>query len=136
MRVCYLPGRESSYSRTRVILKGMKETGLEVLDCSYPKKSFFRYISGFWKFLLSKKRSDVIFVGFFGQLIVPIVKLFTRKKVVFDAFVSVYQTMAIDRKSIKPNGILANVARFLDRLSCRLSEKVFFGHRSAYTVFH
>ena len=125
MKVCYLPGRESSYSRTRVILKGMKDAGIEVLDCSCRRRSFFRYIAGFWKFLLYKNRSDVIFVGFFGHFLVPVVKLFTGKKIIFDAFVSVYQTMVFDRKIFKPGGFFAKLARFIDRQSCKLADKVF-----------
>ncbi|MFB0564474.1 MAG: glycosyltransferase [Candidatus Aminicenantaceae bacterium] len=103
----------------------MKEAGIEVLDCSYPKRNVFRYVIGFWKFLLYKNRCDIIFVGFFGHFIVPIVRLFTRKKIIFDAFLSMYQTVVVDRKVAKPQGIIAGISKFMDRLSCQLTDKVF-----------
>ena len=125
MKICYFPGRETSYSRTRTILKGMREAGIEVFDCSCRTRSFFRYIAGFCKFLSHKKKCDLIFVGFLGHFLMPIVKLFTRKKVIFDAFVSVHQTMVFDRKAFQPNSIPAKLSRYIDRFSCDLADMVF-----------
>jgi glycosyltransferase involved in cell wall biosynthesis len=74
------------------------------------------------RFLRSKHKSDVIVVGFFGQFLVPIVRLFTRKKIVFDTFLSAYQTLAFDRKAISPQGIGATLVRFVEKLSCQLAD--------------
>lgn len=124
LRVCYWPGRESSYSRTRVILRGLKQAGIKVYDCSSEGKTFARFFKGFIKFLSVKEKSDLILVGFFGHFLVLVVRLFTRKKIIFDAFVSVYQTMVIDRRVFKTKGILSCWARMIDSLACRLAEKV------------
>lgn len=125
LKICYFPGRETNYARNRVLLKGMREAGLVVYDCSYPKRNFLRYVAGFVKFLCFKARCDIIFVGFLGQFLVPLVKLFTKKVVVFDALISIYQTLAFDRRAIPPSGLLARLARFADRFSCQLADKVF-----------
>lgn len=122
--ICYFPGRESSYARTRILLKAMESAGLNVLDCSYPKKIFFRYIYGFWKFLSYKKKADIIFVGFLGQHLMPIVRLLTNKKIIFDAFVSVYLTLVFDRKSIPDKGLRSQLARWIDQKSCQNADKV------------
>lgn len=124
IKICYLPGRESSYARTRTLIKGMREAGCQFYDCSSPDKKSFRYISSFLKFLKTQRKSDIIFVGFLGQPFVPFVKLFSRKKILFDAFISVYQTLAFDRKSIHPKSLLSHLARFLDRFSCKLSDGI------------
>jgi len=39
LKVCYFPGRESSYVRNRVLINGMRNAGLKVYDCSYHKKN-------------------------------------------------------------------------------------------------
>lgn len=124
LSVCYWPGRESSYSRTRVILRGLKQAGIKVYDCSSEGKTSIRFFKGFLKFLSVKKKSDLILVGFFGHFLVPVVKLFTRKKIIFDAFVSVYQTMVFDRQVFRSKGILSFWARMVDRVACRFAEKV------------
>lgn len=125
MKICYLPGRERSYSRTRVLLKGMTEAGIRVIDCSYLKRSPLRYIVSFFRFLKEKDRCDVIFVGFFGQFIVPFVKIVTRKKILFDAFLSTYQTMTEERKAFAFGSLTAKFARFIDKFSAELADKVF-----------
>jgi glycosyltransferase involved in cell wall biosynthesis len=122
IRVCFFPGRESSYARSRVLLKGLCEAGLIVHDCSSSKKGFQRYFSSFAKFLKFEKDSDVIVVGFFGQLLVPVVRLWTRRKIIFDTYLSAYQTLAFDRKVIRPKGLQAAVIRFLEKLSCQLAD--------------
>ncbi|HLF18218.1 MAG TPA: glycosyltransferase family 4 protein [Candidatus Omnitrophota bacterium] len=122
IRICYLPGREATYSRTRVILKALTESGFTVHDCSYPHKKTRRYFISFFKFLKYRHQSDIIFVGFLGHFFVPFVRLFTKKKIIFDVFVSIYQTLTDDRKTFAPDSLLARIARCLDRLSCRLAD--------------
>lgn len=123
--VCYFPGRESSYARNQVIVSALKSAGFQVLDCSGSKRNLLRYLVGFFKFLKNKKRSDIIFIGFLGHFLMPLVKMATRKPVIFDVFVSLYLTMAFDRKKISPNGLLAKIARFFDRIACQLADHIF-----------
>ena len=122
--ICYFPGRESTYVRTRVFLNGMRQAGIIVFDCSYPKKKIYRNIISFFKFLKYKNKSDIILIGFLGHFFLPFVKLFTRKKIIFEAFLSTYQTLAFDRKSIKPHGFLAKIIRFIEHFDCQLADLV------------
>jgi glycosyltransferase involved in cell wall biosynthesis len=126
LRVCYWPGRETSYSRTRVIIRGLKQADvdIELYDCSSEGKTFARFFKGFFKFLSVKRKSDLIMVGFFGHFIVLVVRLFTRKKIIFDAFVSLYQTMVFDRQVFKSKGLLSCWARMIDKLACHFAEKI------------
>ncbi|MBN8549677.1 MAG: glycosyltransferase [Deltaproteobacteria bacterium] len=122
IRICFFPGRESSYVRSRVLAKGLTDAGAILFDCSYVNRSKIRYIIGFWRFLKYKAKCDIIFIGFFGQFLVPLVRLFTRKPIVFDTFLSAYQTLAYDRKSIRPNGLMAWLVRRIERLSCQCAD--------------
>jgi len=119
IRVCFFPGRESSYVRSRVLVKGLRQAGLIVYDCSHPARNGFRYVIGFSRFLRFKHHSDIIFIGFFGQFLVPVVRLFTRKRIIFDTFLSAYQTLAFDRQSINPCGFRAAIVRIIERLACQ-----------------
>jgi len=127
IKICYFPGRESTYARTKVLLKAMRVVGIEVMDCSTSRKSRFRYLIGFLKFLKYKSRSDIVFIGFFGHFLIPLVKLLTRKKILFDSFVSIHLTMVVDRKEIKPNTFLESLTNYFDWLACRLADSVFAG---------
>ncbi|HUV13198.1 MAG TPA: glycosyltransferase [Acidobacteriota bacterium] len=122
--VCYVPGREATYIRTRVLTRGMQQAGLVVRDCSSAHRSALRYLIVFANFLRYRNRCNLVFVGFMGQPLVPLIKLFTRKAVVLDAYLSTYQTLVYDRKRIRPNGLLAKFVKSVERLSCRLSDHV------------
>ena len=102
----------------------MRAAGIEVLDCSSTMRGPLRYADGFRKFLFAAGKSDVVLIGFLGHFIMPFAKLVTRKKIIFDAFVSVYQTMASDRGVFKPGSLAARLAGYIDKKACLLADAV------------
>lgn len=126
MKILYICGREPTYTRNSVILKGLELQNIEVIKCTsrannYPK----RYLDVLLKYLLKiNKNYDVIFVGFLGQPLVPIIKLFTNKPIIFDAFISVYDTLCYDRKKYNPNSLMGKLSYQLDKKSCDLADIV------------
>lgn len=125
LSICYIPGRESGYSRNRVLIRSMRQAGFKVYDCSHESRSILRYAIAFCKFARYNSKCDIVFVGFLGQFLVPIIKLLTKSPIVFDAFISVYQTMVSDRRKFKERGLLGKAAKFIDKFSCNLSDAVF-----------
>jgi glycosyltransferase involved in cell wall biosynthesis len=63
-------------------------------------------------------------VGFFGQPLVPIIRKFTKKPIIFDAFLSAYDTMCFDRKEFKPDSPAGKFFYWLDKHSCENSDKI------------
>lgn len=126
MKILFISGRESAYTRNAVILKGLKDNGIEIIECTDESKSYFsRYLKIMLKFLKNNNKNfDLIFVGFFGQPLVPIIKKFSNKPIVFDAFLSAYDTMCFDRKKFSPNSVAGKFFYWLDRHSCELADKV------------
>lgn len=126
MKILFISGREPGYARNSIILKGLKKNKIEVIECTDTSKSYYiRIIKVLLNFIFKKKKDcDCIFVGFFGQPIVPIVKLLTNKKIIFDAYMSGYDTMVMDKKKIKKGSLIANVLHFLDYYSCKLADAV------------
>jgi glycosyltransferase involved in cell wall biosynthesis len=126
MKVLFISGREPTYTRNAVILKGLRENGVEVVDCTSSAMSYlFRYPNILTKFLIeSKKDVDLIFIGFFGQPLVPVIKKLKDKPIVFDAFLSAYDTMCFDRKKFEPNSFGGRLFYWLDKRSCELADKV------------
>jgi len=75
------------------------------------------------KFLL-KHDYDLVFIGFFGQPLVPVIKKLTNKPIIFDAFLSAYDTMCFDRKRFKSNSLGGKFFYWLDKHSCELADKI------------
>ena len=126
MIVCFLAGREPSYTRNAVILRGLREQGIKIVECTdYSGSYFLRYPNVLRKFVLTRKRElDLIFIGFLGQPLVPIIKRLTNKPIILDAFLSTYDTMCFDRKRFKPNSLAGRFFYWLDKRSCELVDRV------------
>jgi glycosyltransferase involved in cell wall biosynthesis/SAM-dependent methyltransferase len=65
---------------------------------------------------------DVVLVGYFGHLDVHLARLLAgRRRVVLDMFLSVYDTVVLDRGSVAPGSLRARLCRLLDRRAVRAS---------------
>lgn len=126
MKVCYIAGRDSDYQRNRVLIKALKslDIDLEVLTSSAPNY-FLRFpiVLGRW-LLNSRKGADVYFVGFVGHPLVPILRLFTHRPIIFDAYISVHDTLCNDRKRFAPDSFLGKLAHALDLAACTMADRV------------
>lgn len=87
-RVCYIAGREQSYSRTRIMLKALALAGCQVEAITPPDKRFRHYPALLWRFVWAARRCDLVVVGFYGTLLMPAVRLLTRRPILFDVIVS------------------------------------------------
>ena len=82
-----------------------------------------------------------MFVGYFGHLDMFFAKLFSiltfrRKKIIFDAFISLYDTMVSDRKMLKENSFFSKIVFWLDKLSCWFADTVILDTNAHIDFFH
>ena len=130
MKICYFGMYAPNYSRNHILIKGFKENGVEIVECNVRSHLVwgFRHLKLVKKFIGIKGwNCDLIFVGFPGQTDVPLAwvlgKIF-HKKVVFDAFYSLYCSYVYDRKYFSKNSWKAKLWWFIDWISCVLADKV------------
>jgi glycosyltransferase involved in cell wall biosynthesis len=126
MKILFISGREPAYIRNLMMLKCLEKNGIKIIDCSNSSTSYTaRYLKVILNFFLQKNTAfDCVFVGFFGQPLVPIIRKFTKKPIIFDAFLSAYDTMCFDRKSFMPNSPAGRFFYWLDRHSCENSDRI------------
>lgn len=121
MKVLYVAGREATYSRTRNVIQALRHQGIEVVPVLPPDKAFGNYPRLLWQTLLKAPQCDAVLVGFYGQLLVPFVRLMTWKPIVFDLYIGTYETMVFDRQKAKPGSFMAKVYAVADWLSYKMS---------------
>ena len=124
LRICYIAGREGEYSRTRIIRRGLEIAGFEVIPIFPPDRAFRHYPGLMWKFLKYRHGHDVVLVGFYGQLLLPVVRFLTRKPILYDIYISTYDTMVYDRERAKPGSFMSWLYCFFDRLSMFLADRI------------
>jgi glycosyltransferase involved in cell wall biosynthesis len=125
VKILFIIGQPYS-TRNDTILRGLRENGIEIIECTNLSKSYFlRYPNVLGKFIFRRKEEfDLIFVGFFGQPLVPIIKKLSNRPIIFDAFLSAYDTMCFDRKKFRPNSLVGRFFYWLDKHSCELADKI------------
>lgn len=124
IRVCYVAGREKAYSRSQTMIKALGRGGFEVVTCLPGNKAFRNYPKIIWEFLKKKKRCDLILVGFYGQILLPIIWAFTRKPILFDLYITTFGTMVHDRGAAEPGSLKARVFWLLDRIAMQLAKTI------------
>jgi glycosyltransferase involved in cell wall biosynthesis len=124
MKILFIAGRETAYVRNAMILKCLDRIGVEILDCSDSSATYpARFLKVLLKFLV-QKNFDCVFVGFLGQPLVPIIRTLTSKPIIFDAFLSCYDTMCFDRKRFRPGSLPGRFSYWLDKYSCAQADRI------------
>lgn len=127
-KVCFFGIYDENYSRNRVLIKGFKDNNFEVTHCKIDPK----INKGFKKFYLLYKEYkkikenhfDQVIVAFPGHSVVWLARILFGKKIIFDAFVSIYNSNYEDRRLYSKYSLNALKDIFLDWYSIRLSSVV------------
>jgi glycosyltransferase involved in cell wall biosynthesis len=129
MRFLFIVGREISYQRNDVLLRAFQRLGEVdiVATDSKPKSLILTSLALGFRSLkpLLLNKYDVVFVGFYGHLLmlpVGIIARWRKIPILFDAFVSNYDTLVNDRQLIPGGSIFAQLALWLDRQTCHLAD--------------
>lgn len=136
MRVLFTCGREPEYPRNATWLACLQQNFkvFPVTD-SHPWW-VVRYSRLTMRLLATRHRYDLAFIGFLGQPLVLWMHLLTRKPILFDAFLSVYDTLCFDRQQFAPTSVAGRIAFWLDYISCKLADLVVLDTRSHADYFH
>jgi glycosyltransferase involved in cell wall biosynthesis len=93
---------DPNYSRTRVLTKGFIENGWKVEECRVDPKKYSgisKYLE-LWKLGREKRKNkyDLVIVSYPGQTVTWLGYLIFGKNIIFDAFLSFYDSNVFDRK--------------------------------------
>ncbi len=114
-RVLFVCGREPDYIRNRLLLHGLSQLyPVSVIASARPRYGE-RLASILPRLVHAAARTDLVVAGFLGQPIAILAALLLRKPVLLDAFVSVYDTLCLDRRTVPARSPLGQLAFVLDQ---------------------
>ena len=137
MTICYFGSYNKEYPRNRTIIKGLIKNGDKICECHSDKS----ILSGRWVILFLsflKIKCEVIIVGFPGHTDVFLAWILAKifhKKLVFDAFISLYDSRCYDRKDFLPSSWQGKVLWLVDKISCTLPDKVLLDTKTHINYF-
>lgn len=138
LKILFTCGREPRYTRNEVILRALhaRYAVKEITD-DRPGSLTRRSLRVLLRLIPHLRRNDydLIFVGFYGYLLMPWVRRLTRRPVIFDAFVSNYDTLCFDRRRFPPNSVAGRLAFWLDRVACHAADIVLLDTASHQAYF-
>lgn len=125
--ICYFGIYKNTYTRTRNCIDGLVRNGHQVIECNSRNQSYRKYFQLTKCYRKIFRSCDMVIVGFPGHTIMPLAWLLARvtgKKIIFDAFVSLYDSMILDRKIHSPKSIKALKYWLIDWLACSLADAI------------
>ncbi|MBI4709162.1 MAG: glycosyltransferase [Candidatus Portnoybacteria bacterium] len=125
MVICYFGDYRPDYARSRVLLEGLKRNGAIILECRSEKTGLAKYWELYQKHKEIKDKYDILIVGqSVRSRLVWLAKLISNKKVVWDAFYSLYDKYVFDSQLISPESLKARYYWWLERLACALADLI------------
>lgn len=143
MTICYFGIYKPDYIRNKTLMMGLRQNGVDVIECNTREtsnKKYWRLIKSYWPM---RKKCDAIIVGFPGHTMMPLAWLLARisgKKVIFDAFLSLYEANIYDRQKHSPRSLTALKYWIIDWLACVLADVILLDadehHKYFAKTFH
>lgn len=124
-RILFTSGREPEYPRNAIIRTALARH-FDIINITDTSRNLpLRYLRVGGHLLKSAKIDfDLMFVGFLGQPLMLLARLLTRKPIIFDAFLSIYDTLCFDRRVFTPQSVVGKLAFWLDSVSCACADRV------------
>lgn len=98
IKICYFGVYKPDHARNKVYIKGLRQNGVRVIECSDNSSGLIKYYKLFIKQWKIRNKYDVMIVGYAGHLIAPFAKLISKKPVIFNAMISLSEVNIISRK--------------------------------------
>ena len=102
MKICYFTLTNNIPPRDIVYLDGLKENGVEIIECKDHSPSWRKFLTLYKKHKLIKNDYDILMVGYTAHILVPFARLISRKKIVFNALSSLYEGIVVSRQQSSP----------------------------------
>lgn len=125
-RILIATGREATYVRNQLLIKAASELAEVTAITPHRLGSLSLNLLRVLRRLLPALRQphDLVILGFYGHPLVPIVRRFTSAPILFDAFISTWDTLCFDRQKFAPTSVPGQVARRLDITACGSADRV------------
>jgi glycosyltransferase involved in cell wall biosynthesis len=124
MTICFFGNYIKDYPRVEVLRKGLQKNGVHVVECHTRKTGIAKYLELYKQHLKLKNKYNILIVMMGGQSLVWFAKLISNKKIIFDAFSSLYITDIFDRQTCSSKSLKAKYYAWLDKFSANLAGKV------------
>lgn len=125
LSVLFVPGREPDYIRNLVLRQALTRRHQVAIATDSIQPASWRVTKALAKAAwLLRKAPDLVLVGFYGQPLMPAMRALTRRPILFDAYLSTYDTLCFDRQRFRAGSLPGRLAYALDQWACRWADHI------------
>jgi glycosyltransferase involved in cell wall biosynthesis len=119
------------------MLRALKAQGLELKEITSAAPRYLqRFPSVLWRLMRDRCYGpDIYFVGFLGHPIVPLLRSLGKKPIVFDPFISLFDTLCNDRQRFSPHSLAGRMMFNLDKWACESADLILLDTNSHIDYF-
>lgn len=99
LTVCYFGSYDSEFSRNRIYMRGLRENGVQVIECNDTSRGFSKYWRLFRKHWMIRNKYNIMIVGYPGHVIAPFARFISSKPIIFDALGTLYEAEIFSHKA-------------------------------------
>lgn len=121
-KIIYLTHTRPDYSLNSVLIKGLRENGIKVIEMYLKSGGIFSLAKAVSFYKNNSKDTDVVIVGYNSQVLIPLLKPFCRKKIIYNAVLSEYERMIISRNLAPRFSVKAVYYWFIDFVAVHLAD--------------
>mgnify|MGYP001592497541 CR=1 FL=1 len=114
-KILFVCGASPSYPSNRIKYRILKKRHQTTLLASKQNSFPLRFLSIFLRLPFLMYSHDIFFVGWMGHPIVPFLRLFTKKPIIFDLQTELHDGACVDRKLFMHGSWRCRVVWWLDR---------------------
>jgi len=124
MKICWFGIYDPGYSRNKILIDGLRDNDVEVIECNDRSKGLVKYIHLVRKLIRLRNEYDYLYCAFPVYISIILAFLFQKRPIVVDAFFSKFEANVHDRKTHFKYHPTALFFFLLDRLMVALSDLV------------
>ena len=121
-KIIYISSTRLEYSLNAVCIKGLRENGINVLGLYVQDKGVRGFMRALSFYRNNSRDAGLVIIGFDSPAILIFLRPFCRKKIVYNAFRSIYEGLIISRKLAPPFSVKAIYYWLLDFIAVRFAD--------------
>src|SRR3989338_5605045 len=123
-KIIYSSSSRLEYALNSVCIKGLRENGIEVLGFELMGKGILGYIKLLSFYQHNSKNTDAVMIGYDSPGLVVFLRFFCRKKIIYNAVLSVYERLIVSRDLASQFSFKAFYYRFLDFIAVHCADLI------------
>ena len=136
IKLCAFGDYKKDYIRNDVVVNSFRENGIEVHECHTERKGLGRIIDLYRQYRnIPPHRFVLVVSSDTARPLVILLKLISKKVIVWDAHYSLYDSWVNDRQLTSPFSLKGFYYWFLDWVACRLADFILLDTNSHIEYF-